>query len=151
MLRACDSGASPTDVLSVEISTTSGVIAFANLQAQITGLQRQTTGGALPAASERAELIELVALRGQVLGSIRDLEWTEQAAEQLTRESPAVAAAFLARARARGRVHRFTDSLADLDEAQWLGADPATIDAERAGIFRQSDATIRRSRSTSRL
>ena len=151
MLRVRDFRASPTDVIQFEISTTSGTIALVNLQAQIDGLQRQATAGGLPAVSDQAELIELVALRGQVLGRIGDYEWAKERAEQLARDAPTDGAAFLARARARGRFHRFTDSLADLDEAQWLGADPATIDAERAGIFRQSDATIRRSRSTSRL
>ena len=135
MLRASDCRASSTDVIEFEISTTSGVIALVNLQAQIDGLQRQAMAGGLPAVSDRAELIELVALRGQVLGRIDDYEWAEERAEQLTCDAPEDAAAFLARARARGRFHRFTDSLADLDEARRLGADPVIVDAERAGVF----------------
>jgi tetratricopeptide (TPR) repeat protein len=134
MPRASDCRAS-SDVIKFEISTTSGIIALVNLQAQIDGLQRQATAGGLPAVSDRVELIELVALRGQILGRIDDYEWAEERAEQLACDAPEDAAAFLARARARGRLHRFTDSLADLDEGQRLGADPAVVDAERAGVF----------------
>ena len=135
MLRVCDGRASSTDVVEFEISTTSGTIALVNLQAQIDGLQRQATAGALPAVSDQAELIELVALRGQILGRIVDYEWAEESAEQLTRDAPADGVAFLARARARARFHRFTDALADLDVARRLGANPIVVDAERAGIF----------------
>src|SRR6185437_2878523 len=39
------------------------------------------------------------------------------------------------RARARGRFHRFTDALADLDRAKRLGADPAVVGVERASAF----------------
>jgi tetratricopeptide (TPR) repeat protein len=116
------------------IQTTSGTIALVNLQAQIDGLQRRDEAGAA-AVSDRAELIELVGLRGQVLGRIADYEWADERAEQLTRDFPTDPAAFLARSRARGRFHRFDDSLADLDESQRLGAGSAIVDAERAGVF----------------
>ena len=135
MHTVSDCRATPTDVIGLEISTTSGIIALVNLQAQIDGLKQRATAGGLPAVSDRAELIELVALRGQVLGRIADYEWAEGSAQQLTRDAPADAVALLTRARARGRFHRFTDSLADLDEAQRLGADPVIVDAERAAVF----------------
>jgi tetratricopeptide (TPR) repeat protein len=135
MLSICDGGASPTDVIEFAISTTSGIIALVNLQAQIGGLLRQAKAGGLQAVSDQAELIELVALRGQVLGHIDDYEWAEERAEQLTRDAPADGAAFVARAVARARFHRFADALADLDEAQRLGRDPIIVDAERAAIF----------------
>ena len=83
----------------------------------------------------QAERIELVALRGQVLGRIGDYEWALERAEQLTRNAPADGVAVVAQARARGRFHRFADALADLDAAQRLGADPALVYAERAGVF----------------
>jgi tetratricopeptide (TPR) repeat protein len=117
------------------LNMTSGVIALINLQAQIGGLQRQATAGGLAAISHQSELIELVALRGQVLGCIGDYEWGEERAEQLTRDAPGDGIAYLARARARARFHRFTDALADLDMARRFGADPAVVDTERAGIF----------------
>ncbi len=113
---------------------TAGVLAMINLQAQIDGRQRRVLGG-MGVVGDRAELIELVALRGHVLGRICDYEWAEEQAEQLTRDVPADAVAFLTRARARGRFHRFTDALADLDRARRLGADPAVVDAERASVL----------------
>lgn len=116
-------------------SVTDGVLAMVNLQAQIDGQQRQLMATGAAPISDQAELIELVALRGQVLGRIVDYEWAEERAEQLTRDAPAEAAAFIACARARGRFHRFAEALADLDRAQRLGADPALVDAERASAF----------------
>jgi tetratricopeptide (TPR) repeat protein len=118
----------------VECSLTAGVVAMINLQAQIDGLEQLLAGGRA-AIGVQAELIELVALRGQVLGCIGDYEWAEERAEQLTRDAPADGMAVVARARARGRFHRFADALADLDAAQRLGADPALVYAERAGVF----------------
>jgi tetratricopeptide (TPR) repeat protein len=106
-----------------------------NLQAQIDGQERLIMAGGLASVSAQAALIELVALRGQILDRIGDYEWAAERAEQLTREAPADGAAFVARARARGRFHRFTDALADLDRAQRLGADPAVVDTERASVF----------------
>jgi tetratricopeptide (TPR) repeat protein len=135
MLRASDCKASPTDVIEFELSTTSGVIALVNLQVQIDGLQRQAAAGGLPAVSDQAELIDLVALRGQILGHISDYEWAEERAERLTHDAPTEGSAFVARARTRSIFHRFTDALADLDRAQQLGADPTVVDTERANIF----------------
>lgn len=123
------------DATDGECRLTDGVVAMTNLQAQIDGLQGQRHAGRRPAVREQAELIELVALRGQVLGRIDDYEWCSDEAEQLTREAPADSAAFIARARVRARFHRFADALADLERAQRLGADCAALDSERAGIF----------------
>jgi tetratricopeptide (TPR) repeat protein len=105
-----------------------------NLHAQIDGREREAVAGGLDVGGH-AELIELVALRGHVLGCIADHEWAEARADQLTRERPADGVALLARARARAAFHRFTDALGDLGEARRLGADPAAVDAERAAIF----------------
>jgi len=125
----------PTTVTSeAERSLTAGSIAMINLQAQIDGLEQLPAGGRA-AIGVQAELIELVALRGQVLGRIGDYEWAEERAEQLTRDAPQDGMAVVARARARGRFHRFADALADLDAAQRLGADPALVCAERASVF----------------
>jgi tetratricopeptide (TPR) repeat protein len=115
-------------------SLTAGAIAMINLQAQIDGLEQLVAGGRA-AISVQVELIELITLRGQVLGRIGDYEWADERAEQLTRDAPADGMAIVARARARARFHRFADALADLDAAQRLGADPALVDAERAGVF----------------
>ena len=121
-------------VVDVELPTTAGPLAVANLQAQIDGQQRQALAGGLDVGGLSA-LIELVALRGHVLGSIADYEWAQARAEQLTHDRPADGVALIARARTRATFHRFTDALDDLDEARRLGADSAVVDAERAAIF----------------
>ena len=133
MRRSSGSRASPSGANDGELFTTSGALALVNLQAQIDGQLGQDTRG--QAVSGRAQLIELVALRGHVLGRIADDEWAEELAEQLTRDAPGDGVAFLARARARATFHRFPDALADLDGARRLGAAPTVVDAERAVIF----------------
>jgi tetratricopeptide (TPR) repeat protein len=117
-----------------EFLTTAGGLALVNLQAQIEGQERRAKSGLLT-VSDQAELIDLVALRGHVLGCIADYERAEERAEQLTRDAPTDGVAFLSRARARATFHRFTDALSDLARAQQLGADPATVAAEQAAIL----------------
>jgi tetratricopeptide (TPR) repeat protein len=117
-----------------DVVTTSGSIALANLEAQIESLEMQTATGQLTIAG-RAGLVDLLLLRGHVLGRIADYERAAALAEQLVRDAPAESAAFLARARARATFHRFADALADLDIAERLGADQETLDGERATIF----------------
>lgn len=134
MPRSSNAGPISVDTPDGALQLTAGVLAMINLQAQIDG-QKQRVMGEPGAVGDRAEVIELVALRGYVLGRIGDYEWAEEKAEQLTRDAPADAAAFLARARARGRFHCFTDAMADLDRAERLGADPTVIDTERASVF----------------
>ena len=121
-------------VVDRELPTTAGSLALTNLHAQIDGQQRQALAGRLDVGGQAA-LIELVTLRGQVVGCIADYEWAHARAEQLTRDRPADGVALLARARARATFHRFTDALGDLDEARRLGADPPVVDADRATIF----------------
>lgn len=113
---------------------TNGGVAMVNLQSQIDGMQRKLST-ADAALRDSTELVELVALRGQILGRIGDFEWAETMAEKLTQVAPAEGDAFMARARTRSRFHRFSDALADLDLAEHLGADCAKLDAERASIF----------------
>ncbi|MCB0210269.1 MAG: tetratricopeptide repeat protein [Anaerolineae bacterium] len=117
-----------------EITTTNGVIAMVNLDAQIDGLEAQATLGRLTAA-QGAELIDLLILRGQVLGCIADYERATALAEELVDETPTDGLAWLARAKTRATFHRFTEALADLDEANRLGAKQTELDAERAAIF----------------
>lgn len=135
MTRQSHAAAPADDAAGGKLPLTAGVIAMTNLQAQIDGRQRQIMAGQQEAADDQAELIELVALRGEILSRISDYEWAGERAEQLTRDAPADGIAFITRARARGRFHRFTDALADLDRAQRLGADPAVVGAERASVF----------------
>lgn len=114
---------------------TNGEIALNNLQAQIAGHERQLLNGSRAAARDRLELIELIVLRGQMLGHISDYEWAERNAEQLAKETHTDGSAFIARARTRSLFHRFADALADLETAQQLSADSMIVDTERASIF----------------
>ena len=133
-MRYSDAVAATGGVIDGEFPTTAGVLALGNLQAQIEGQERRARSGLLT-VNDQAELIDLVTLRGHVLGCIADYEWAEERAEQLTLDAPADGVAFLARARARATFHRFTDALTDLERAQRLGADPAVLGAERASIL----------------
>lgn len=116
------------------IRTTSGALALSNLKAQIDGWEARLSAGGCSAA-EHAELIELVALRGQLLGHIADYESAEERTLELWRTRSDDGYAHLARARARARFHRFQEALTDLDAAQRLGADPEPIEQERAAIL----------------
>lgn len=121
-------------MIDAESPTTAGVLALGNLQAQINAQAREALAGPLDARVQ-AELVELLLLRGHILGSIADCERAEARADQLTHDRPTDGVAFLARARSRATFHRFTDALGDLDHALSFGADAADVDAERAAIF----------------
>jgi tetratricopeptide (TPR) repeat protein len=114
--------------------TTAGVIAVGNLEARIDGQAARATEGRLTVA-ERAELVELIALRGHVLGHVADAERAAAMADELAAQVPSDARAFVARARMRGVFHRFATALTDLDTAAALGGDLVVLDAERAAIY----------------
>jgi tetratricopeptide (TPR) repeat protein len=113
---------------------THGKIALRNLEAQIEGLAPNPTPG-LPRVEERAWLIDLLALRGSILGSIADYERALELAHLLVRDANTEAAAFLARARTYAVFHRFRDALDDLDVAERLAADAESVNRERAAVF----------------
>src|SRR5271170_7359924 len=112
-----------------EPSTTSGTIALVNLHAQVDGLTarvlRPESGQSAPwpaAAGDWRLLIDLLTLRGHVLGRIADYERASELAERLVRGSAVGdGSALLARARTLASFHRFADALADLDAAQQRG------------------------------
>ena len=111
---------------------------MANLQAQIDGLAAQLAGARssrAPAKAERARLVDLLILRGEVLGRIADYERAAELALVLVRDAPDDGAAWLARARTRATFHRFAEALADLDAAGRRGAGQAALDTERAAIL----------------
>ena len=80
-------------------------------------------------------LVELISLRGLILGRIADYERAEEIAEQLMRDAPGDARALVARARTRAAFHRFNDALTDLDRAERLSLETETANRERAAIF----------------
>jgi tetratricopeptide (TPR) repeat protein len=123
-----------------ELSTTNGTIAVVNLRSQIDSLtaraHRADAGQTAPlAVAEQAVLIDLLTLRGHVLGRIADYERAAELAERLVHDTPDDGVALLARARTRATVHRFSDALGDLDAAGRSGSDQTVLDAERAAIL----------------
>lgn len=113
---------------------TDGTIALLNLGAQIDALEPEVRLGRTTAET-RAGLVELITLRGPIIGRIADYVRAEEIAEQLVRDAPTDARAFAARARTRVSFHRFDDALADVDRAVRLSLDPETAKGERAAIF----------------
>ena len=114
--------------------TTAGVIAVGNLEAEINGQASRALGKALT-VGERADLIELIALRAQVLGRVSDAELAATLADQLVAQAPSDAQSILCRARMRAYFHLFALALTDLDTAAALGGDRIDLDAERAAIY----------------
>ena len=116
------------------IVVTHGTIALRNLQAQIDGFEPVIASRHMR-IEERVQLIELLTLRGLILGNVADYERAQGLAHQLVREATADAAAFLARARTRAVFHRFADALDDIDVAERLGADAETVEREQAAVL----------------
>jgi tetratricopeptide (TPR) repeat protein len=119
---------------------TNGAIALLNLDAQIDALEPQIRLGRAT-VEVRVGLVDLISLRGLMLGRITDYERAEEIADQLVRDAPSDARALVARARTRSGFHRFNDALTDLDHAERLSLtappslDPETANRERAAIF----------------
>src|ERR1700730_12536929 len=107
-----------TTLVDSTIDTTSGMIAIANLDQQITQLR------------DEAGVEELLLVRSRFLGDYEALD----RASALGEERYATGRELLLRARTRFAVHRFADALADVDSAERLGAKPDEIAALRAAI-----------------
>ena len=120
-------------MITEQIRTTDGTIALINLEAQIESLERQAAPGRL-ASRWWGELIDRIALRGQILGRIADYERAAALGEQIARDA-SDGLGFMARARARALLHRFKEALTDIDVAASLGVADAEVEAERAAIF----------------
>ena len=90
-------------------ATTAGVIAIGNLQAQIAACR----SGPGASVADRATIIDMLLLRGHLLGCIADTEEAAALAEQLVREAPDCAQAYLARTRTRGALHCFAAAFDD--------------------------------------
>ena len=116
------------------LPVTDGTIALLNLRAQIDGLEPDIRRGH-GTIEGRVGLIELITLRGLILGHIADYQRADEMAEQLVLDAATDGTALVARARARAIFHRFTDALDDVDRAERLSLDLETINRERAAIF----------------
>src|SRR5712671_2789494 len=117
-----------------ELTVTDGAIALLNLQAQIDGLEPDVRLSHATVES-RVGLIELITLRGPILGHIADYQRADEMAERLVCDAATDGAAFVARARTRAVFHRFTDALDDIDRAERLGLNAETTNGDRAAIF----------------
>jgi tetratricopeptide (TPR) repeat protein len=111
------------------LSLTDGLIALLNLQAQIDGLEGRHT------CAEAATLIDLLILRGLILGRISDYERAAQLADRQVGAATADAAAYMARARTRAVFHRFAEALDDLDSADRMSPHDTAAKRERAAIM----------------
>ena len=111
------------------LTLTDGGIAVLNLQAQIDGLEGHR------ASAEAATLIDLLILRGLILGRISDYERAAQLADRQVHHANADAAAYVARARTRAVFHRFEEALDDLDRADRISPQDTAAKRERAAIL----------------
>lgn len=125
---------SMSSATAAQVHTTAGVIAIGNLHAQIDGQRRDAVAGLLTVRA-RAGFIDLVTLRGHILGRIADNEWANELADRLVHDAPTDGEASLARARTRATFHLFDDALNDVAAAERLGAGPASVSAQRAAIY----------------
>jgi tetratricopeptide (TPR) repeat protein len=108
---------------------TDGAIAVLNLGAQIDGLEGHGT------SAEAATLIDLLILRGLILGRISDYARAAQLADRLVHDAVGDAAAYMARARTRAVFHRFSEALDDLDHADRISPQDTHAKQERAAIL----------------
>ena len=120
--------------MTTEIRTTDGCTAIINLQAQIEAYE-QYVARRRESVPERIRLIDLIALRGNILGRIVDYEYADGMSLQLAREFPEEAVVLFMRARTRAVFHRFKDALVDLDQAERLGMSRNEVDGERAAVL----------------
>ena len=111
---------------------------LSRLHAQIDGLAAQSGRAAAqqPAAvPAQAQLIDLLTVRGDVLGRIADYELAAELAERLVRDAPQDGTAWLARAKTRATFHRFAMALDDVDAPGHTGLGPAVTDARRTATL----------------
>ncbi|HXU68875.1 MAG TPA: tetratricopeptide repeat protein [Polyangia bacterium] len=79
--------------------------------------------------------VSMLATHAQFFGALDDYDAALRAADELVKTRPAVAEAWLARAGARQSLHEFQGALADLAQAEKLGADRDAVAAGRAGVW----------------
>ena len=129
MIDLCEISA-PTDwPVPGPLTLTDGAIAVLNLQAQIDGLEGPGT------SAEAATLIDLLILRGRILGRIGDYERAAALADCLVGAAITDATAYAVRARTHAVFHRFTEALDDLDHAGLISPQGAAAERERAAIL----------------
>ena len=108
---------------------TDGTIALLNLQAQIDGLEGHGT------SAETASLIDLLILRGHILGRIIDYERAARLADRQVGAAITSVAPYVARARTHAVFHRFAEALDDLDQADRIAPEDIGAKRERASVL----------------
>ena len=116
------------------LPTTSGTIAFGNLEAQIRGIDEALARDPKN-IDRRLSLVELITSRGTYTARVADYERAARIADELVRDAPEKPEVYLARAGARAALHRFADAGADLDEATRLSARASSLRSQRASIL----------------
>lgn len=126
LLVLCACGGAPA-----RVRTTDPGIALANLDATIAkreGSVATDAGRAVP------ELIDLLLQRGQFRSRVSDYARAASLADDWVGREPG-ARSYLARARTRATLHRFSAAQGDLIRASEAGADPDAVDAARAAVL----------------
>jgi len=120
-------------VVAPAFRTTAGAIAVADLDSQIDTEQRlfaQTQDLALG-----VQLIDLLSERAQFLGTLEDLDASDDLSLELVRRHPADPSSLLARASVLNGLHRFQEALSELDAAATRGGSPDRIALQRASTL----------------
>lgn len=118
-----------------ELATTDGGIAVGNLSAAIAGAEGMVKANPTIAGSY-TRLTGLLLLRGEFLGRIADYERAVAISAQQIKIAPKEPQAYQNRAAVRSVFHDFAGALADLDQSEKLGADPASNRERRSSILR---------------
>lgn len=117
-----------------ELATTDGGIAVGNLSAAIAGTEGMVKANP-SIAGTYSRLTGLLLLRGEFMGRIADYERAAATSAQQLKVAPKEPQAYQTRAAVRSIFHEFAGALADLDQSEKLGADPASNFDRRASIL----------------
>lgn len=129
-----ETGPGSASPLSLEtLATTAGSIAIGNLDSQIRGIQRSLERNPNDVALHLG-LVDTLLERGSIRGRVADYEAAIAVAERAVTLDARGPSGLLARARARGRLHRFDEALADLTAAAHRGAPANELEGQRAAI-----------------
>jgi tetratricopeptide (TPR) repeat protein len=134
VLAGCQRNTTSRGELGDAVRTTDGVLAASNLDALVQAREAAIEGDSRWAA-ERAVLVDLLQTRAQLFGRLDDYDRAEAVANAAIDKAPHLPESWLARASNRLALHRFTDALADVEEARRRGGDADALEAMRASAL----------------
>ncbi len=117
------------------LRTTDGAITVNNLDSQIESWEHILKDLRPGSVQAMAGLVDLYQTRAQYFGKLGGYARAAELAELAVRTAPRSPEARLARAGNRAALHRFSDALNDLSEAEKLGASPREVRSLRASIL----------------